>query len=388
MAWNEPGGGRNNNQDPWGGRNDQGPPDLDEVVKKLQERFGGIFGGKGGGGGGQGGGGGALIIIALILAIAVWAVSGFYRVEQAQQAVVLRFGEFHEIKTAGLRWNPAVMDTVYKVDVNKVFSLPMRATMLTEDQNIVDVDLNVQYRINDPKLYFLHVNNPELALAHSVESALRHVVGGSLMDKVITDGREEIAIEVEARLQEYLERYQSGLLVDKVNIEDAHPPKEVKAAFDDVIKAKEDEVRVQNEAQAYANGIIPEARGKAKRMLQEADAYKAEVVERAKGEAKRFEQLLAEYKKAPEVTRQRLYLETMESVYGNTTKVMVDVEGGNNMMYLPLDRLVNNAAASSASSVPETITIPTQKEATKQDSSLRGVDRLRQMRDSRRWEGR
>lgn len=384
MAWNEPGGGRNNNQDPWGGRNDQGPPDLDEVVKKLQERFGGIFGGGKGGGSGQGSN--AILVIALVLALFVWALSGFYRVEQAQQAVVLRFGEFHEIKTAGLRWNPAIMDTVFKVDVTKVHSVPMRATMLTEDQNIVDVDLNVQYRINDPKLYFLHVNNPELALSHSIESALRHVVGGNIMDKVITEGREAIAIEVEARLQDYLERYQSGLIVAKVNIEDAHPPKEVKAAFDDVIKAKEDEVRLQNEAQAYANGIIPEARGKAKRMLQEADAYKAEVVERAKGEAKRFEQLLTEYQKAPEVTRQRLYLETMESVYGNTTKVMVDVEGGNNMMYLPLDRLVNNAQSVQ---IPETISVPQIKsEAPKKDAPLRGVDRLRQMRDSRRWEGR
>ncbi|PIE41070.1 MAG: FtsH protease activity modulator HflK [Gammaproteobacteria bacterium] len=386
MAWNEPGGGRNNNQDPWGGRNDQGPPDIDEVVKKLQERFGGFFNGKKGGN--QGGGGTFLLVGVLVLVALLWFISGWYRVEQAEQAVVLRFGEFHEIKTAGLRWNPALVDTIYKVDVNKVFSLPMRATMLTEDQNIVDVDLNVQYRVNDPKLYFLHVNNPELALAHSIESALRHVVGGSVMDKVITEGREAIAIEVEARLQDYLERYQSGLIVTKVNIEDAHPPKEVKAAFDDVLRAQEDEVRLQNEAQAYANGIIPEARGKAKRMLQEADAYKTEVVERAKGEAKRFEQLLSEYKKAPEVTRQRLYLETMESVYGNTTKVMVDVEGGNNIMYLPLDRLVQNASAQQLTDIAKTITMPVKKEPSKQEKNLKGVDRLRQMRDSRRWEGR
>ena len=385
MAWNEPGGGRNNNQDPWGGRNDQGPPELDEVVKKLQERFGGMFGGKGGGSGQ--GGGGAVVYLAIVIAVIIWVFSSFYRVEQAEQAVVLRFGEFHEIKTAGLRWNPAIIDQVFKVDVTKVSSMPMRATMLTEDQNIVDVDLNVQYRINDAKRYFLHVNNPELALSHSVESALRHVVGGSVMDKVITEGREAIAIEVEERLQEYLERYQTGLIVAKVNIEDAHPPKEVKAAFDDVIKAKEDEERLQNEAQAYSNGIIPEARGKAQRMVQEADAYKAEVVERAKGEANRFEKLLTEYQKAPEVTRQRLYLQTMESVYGNTTKVMVDVESGNNLLYLPLDRMMSGS--NSNKTVPETITIPQSTEAPAQEqTSLRGVDRLRQMRDNRRWEGR
>ncbi len=384
MAWNEPGGGRNNNQDPWGGKNDQGPPDLDEVVRKLQERFGGIFGGKGGGG--QGGGGSAMIVVAIVIAVIVWAVAGFYRVEQAEQAVVLRFGEYHEIKTAGLRWNPALIDQVFKIDVTKVYSKPMRATMLTEDQNIVDVDLNVQYRINDAKAYFLHVTNPELALSHSIESALRHVVGGSRMDKVITEGREAIAIEVEERLQEYLERYRTGLIVAKVNIEDAHPPKEVKAAFDDVIKAKEDEERLQNEAQAYANGIIPEARGKARRMSQEADAYKSEVVEKAKGEAARFEQLLAEYQRAPEVTRQRLYLQTMESVYGSTTKVMLDADGGNNLLYLPLDKMFENRNMSSGAAM-ESISIPAKQESSSQDANLRGVDRLRQMRDNRRWEG-
>lgn len=386
MAWNEPGGGRNNNQDPWGGKNDQGPPDLDEVVKKLQERFGGIFGG--GRGGGSQGGGGAVIVVAIAIAVIVWGIAGFYRVEQAEQAVVLRFGEYHEIKTAGLRWNPAIVDQIFKVDVTRVSSLPMRATMLTEDQNIVDVDLNVQYRVNDAKRYFLFVNNPELALSHSIESALRHVVGGSRMDKVITEGREAIAIEVEERLQEYLERYQTGLIVAKVNIEDAHPPKEVKAAFDDVIKAKEDEERLQNEAQAYANGIIPEARGKARRMSQEADAYKSEVVEKAKGEASRFEALLAEYQKAPEVTRQRLYLQTMESVYGSTTKVLLDADGSNNLLYLPLDKIIGNRS-SQTNSVPETISIPTTQESAQQEEAkLRGVDRLRQMRDSRRWEGR
>ena len=384
MAWNEPGGGRNNNQDPWGGKNDQGPPDLDEVVKKLQERFGGIFGGKGGGG--SQGGGGFVVAIAIVVAVAVYVVAGFYRVEQAEQAVVLRFGEFHEIKTAGLRWNFPLVDSTLKIDVTQVYSKPMRATMLTEDQNIVDVDLNVQYRVNDAKSYFLNVTNPDMALSHSIESALRHVVGGSRMDKVITEGREAIAIEVEQRLQEYLERYRTGLIVAKVNIEDAHPPKEVKAAFDDVIKAKEDEERLQNEAQAYANGIIPEARGKARRMFQEADAYKSEVVEKAKGEAARFEQLLAEYQKAPEVTRQRLYLQTMESVYGNTTKIMLDAEGGNNLLYLPLDKLMSNSRSSQDVPV-QPMSAPSSQPQSSQDANLRGVDRLRQMRDNRRWEG-
>ena len=387
MAWNEPGGGNKNNQDPWRGKNDQGPPDLDEVLKKLQERFGGLLGG-GGNSGKNGGGGFGLIVLVAVVASIIWGVAGFYRVEQAENAVVLRFGEFNETVGAGLHWNPPLIDTVRKVDVIQINSFNMEATMLTEDQNLVSIGLVVQYKVNNPTDFFLESNSPQTALRHSTESALRHVVGGTKMDSVITEGREIMAVDVQRRLQEYLNRYRSGLLVTKVNIEDAHPPNEVKAAFDDVIKAKEDEERVQNEAQTYANGILPEAGGQAKRMKEEALAYKAEVVSRATGEATRFEKLLIEYSKAPEVTRRRLYLETMEQVYANTSKVVVDVKGGNNMMYLPLDKMMAGGAIAGQTARPTTAASP--QAVTKSDSSsdLRGMDRLRQVRENKRWEAR
>ncbi|OUR89618.1 HflK protein [Gammaproteobacteria bacterium 42_54_T18] len=386
MAWNEPGGG-NNNQDPWRGKNDQGPPDLDEVLKKLQERFGGLLGG-GGNGDKSGGGGFGLIVLVAVVASIIWGVAGFYRVEQAENAVVLRFGEFNETVGAGLHWNPPLIDTVRKIDVIQINSFNMDATMLTEDQNLVSIGLVVQYKVNNPTDFFLESNSPQEALRHSTESALRHVVGGTKMDSVITEGRKIMAVDVQRRLQDYLNRYKSGLLVTKVNIEDAHPPNEVKAAFDDVIKAKEDEERVQNEAETYANGIIPEARGQAKRMKEEALAYKAEVVSRATGEATRFEKLLTEYSKAPEVTRRRLYLETMEQVYANTSKVIVDVEGGNNMMYLPLDKMMAGGAVAAQSTRQPAVT--SQPSAVKPGSSsdLRGIDRLRQVRENKRWEAR
>ena len=383
MAWNEPGGGRNN-QDPWRGRDGRGGPnDLDDVLKKLQDRFGGMFGGSGDDNGSLG-----LIGLILGLLAIVWGSAGFYRVEQAEQAVVLRFGKFHDVITAGLHWNPWGIDSVMKVDTNQLNSMPVRATMLTEDQNIVDIDLQVQYRVNDPQAFFLNSGDPIGALRNSVESALRHVVGGSEMDRVLTDGREAIAVEVDKRLQEYLDRYQTGLVVSKINVEDAHPPKDVKDAFDDVIKAKEDEERVKNEAQAYANQVVPESRGKAQRMIEEANAYKAEVVERSTGEAARFEQLYAQYKKAPEVTRRRLYIETMEQVMGSSTKVMLDTEGTGNMLYLPLDKMLQGAAPLMA---PQPADISssqqTRTDTAKPADSVRGLDRIRQSRDSR-WEGR
>ena len=269
MAWNEPGGGGGNNQDPWRGKNDQGPPDLDEVLKKLQDRFGGLLGGgknkKGGGGSGAG-----LLAFVLVVIAAIYSVSGFYRVEQAENAIVLRFGEYVMTNGAGLHWNPPLIDEVRKVDVIQINSFRMSASMLTKDQNLVSIGLVVQYKVQEPVQFFLDSNNPLDALQHSTESALRHVVGSTNMDSVITEGRGVMAIDIQQRLQDYLNRYKTGLSITKVNIEDAHPPDEVKEAFDDVIKAKEDEERVQNEAETYSNGIIPEARGQAKRMKEEA----------------------------------------------------------------------------------------------------------------------
>jgi membrane protease subunit HflK len=381
MAWNEPGGGRN--QDPWRGRDGRGQSDLDDVIKKLQDRFGGMMGG----GNNSDNGSFGLLLLVLGVVVAVWLVAGLYRVEQAEEAVVLRFGKYHDTVSAGLHWNPWGVDEVKTVDVNQRETMPVRATMLTEDQNIVDIDLQVQYVVTDSKAYFLASSAPIDTLRNSVESALRHVVGGSEMDRVLTDGREAIAVEVHQRLQEYLDRYQTGLSVDKLNIEDAHPPKDVKASFDDVIKAKEDEERVKNEAEAYANQIVPEARGEAQRMIEEANAYKAEVVERAKGQANRFDRLYIEYKLAPDVTRRRMYIETMENVLGNTSKVLVDVEGGNNMMYLPIDKVLENRGSERAPAVDSSSVQQSNTTTQKASDAVRGLERIRQARETR-WEGR
>lgn len=381
MAWNEPGGGRN--QDPWRGRDGRGQQDLDDVIKKLQDRFGGMLGG----GSGNDSGGYGLLMLILGVILAVWLVAGLYRVEQAEEALVLRFGKYHETVSAGLHWNPWGIDSVMKVDVNQRETMPVRATMLTEDQNIVDIDLQVQYVVTDSRNYFLESSNPIDTMRNSVESALRHVVGGSEMDRVLTDGREAIAVEVHQRLQEYLNAYKTGLTVDKLNIEDAHPPKDVKAAFDDVIKAREDEERVKNEAEAYANQIVPEARGEAQRMIEEANAYKAEVVERAKGQANRFDRLYTEYRLAPEVTRRRMYIETMESVLGSTSKVLVDVEGGNNLMYLPLDKLMQQRPSSDPIVIEANTSQQSNTTTQKTSDAVRGLERIRQARESR-WETR
>jgi membrane protease subunit HflK len=356
MSWNEPGGGNNKGpKDPWGG-GDQGPPDLDEALKKLQEKLGGLFGGgKSSSGGSSGGGGraipGALLGVIAMGALVVWALMGFYQVDQQERAVVLRFGKYLETVQPGLQWNPPLIDEVIKVNTTKVRSSTLREIMLTQDENIVEVKLSVQYVINDPDKFVLKVREPERSLQHASQSALRHVVGGTSMDMVLTEGRAQIALDVRERLQEYLDMYDTGILVSKVNVDESKPPSQVQAAFDDVIKAREDEERVKNEAQAYANAVVPEARGAAQRQIEEANAYKEQVIANADGEADRFLKLLTEYRKSPEVTRERLYLDAVQAVYSNTSKVMVDVEGGNNMMYLPLDKLAEQSQSRSSNNI-------------------------------------
>ena len=340
MAWNEPGGG-NNSRDPWGGGN-QGPPDLDEALKNLQKKFGGLFGGSGGGGGSTT----SFFIVALLVGAAVWGFMGLYQLDEQERAVILRFGEYHDTARPGLHWNPPLIDEVLPVNITKVRAASFREIMLTQDENIVEVRLSVQYVIDDVKNFVLTVRDPESSLSHAAQSALRHVVGGMTMDLVLTEGRAQIAGEVQARLQDYLTRYGTGIRLSTVNVDDSKPPTQVQAAFDDVIKAREDEERVKNEAQSYANGIVPEARGGAQRQIEEASAYREEVIANAVGEADRFGALLQEYEKAPEVTRQRLYLDAIQNVLANTSKVMVDMEGGNNMMYLPLDKLGTNSGPS------------------------------------------
>ena len=346
MSWNG-----NDNKDPWG--RDDAPPEIDEVIKKAKETINSIFGGGNSSEGGSSQGFSmknfTWIFVVLILG---YVTFGIYQVEEAERAVVLRLGKFQEIKGPGLRWNPPIVDDVTVVDVVRVRPHRHDALMLTKDENIVDVTVSVQYQIADPKKYVLDIRDADSSLAQATESALRHVVGGSIMDDALTTGRELIAQEVRTRLQSYLNRYNTGLEVLIVNIEDSSPPNQVQEAFDDGIKAREDEVRARNEAETYDNGLVPEARGEAQRMLQDAEAYKEQVISEAEGDAARFNLLLAEYQKAPDVTRNRLYLDSIQGVMSNSTKVMIDVEGGNNILYLPLDKIAQSARGVEELNIP------------------------------------
>ena len=343
MAWNEPGG---NGNDPWKRRGDQGPPDLDEALREFQNKVTGMFGGGKSSGSGRSPFKWSTVGIAAVVLAVAYGAWGIYQIDQQERGVVFRFGHaLTETKLPGLHWNPPLIDVVTPVNITRVNSHSHQALMLTEDENIVDVSLTVQFVVGDPRAFLVNVRNPGTSLDHATESALRHVVGSSTMDSVITEGREAVAIEVQDRLQSYLNRYGTGITVSKVNIDRSGPPQQVQEAFDDVQKAKEDEVRAVNEANAYAEGVVPGARGEAQKAIEEANAYREQVIAEATGEARRFNQLLAQYQLAPEVTRDRLYINSIESVLQNSSKVMVDVEGGNNMMVLPLDSIASRAAA-------------------------------------------
>ncbi|MDX1604556.1 MAG: FtsH protease activity modulator HflK [Candidatus Competibacterales bacterium] len=374
MAWNEPGG---NNRDPWGGGGgrDQGPPDLDEVVKKLSNKFGGLFGGRRGGGGGGSGGprlpsfrtGGILLIVAAVAAL--WLASGIYIVDEGKRGVELRFGRYQDTTLPGLSYHlPYPIETVEIVDVAQIRAeeigyrstaagggrqptlrtVPREALMLTQDENIVNVQLSVQYQVSNPRDYLFNVFDPDQTLRQVVESTLREVVGRNTMDFVLTEGRSDVVAEVDRLSQEILIEYGTGLEITNVNLRDAQPPEPVQPAFADAIKAREDEQRLINEAEAYRNEILPVARGNAARRREEAQAYKEEIIAQAEGEARRFEQLQSEYNKAPNVTRERLYIETMESVLNSTSKVLLDAEGSNNLLYLPLDRLIDRRSGAAS----------------------------------------
>jgi membrane protease subunit HflK len=341
MAWNEPGNNGDKN-DPWKnrGNKEQGPPDLDKVFQDLGNRIGGIFGGKPkpAGSGGSGGKFGVGIIAAIL--VVVWFLSGLYTIKEAERSVVLRFGQFHGLEEPGLSWKPTFIDTVEIIDIKAIRSQPSAGFMLTKDENVVRVEFEVQYRIIDPRAYRFSVTNADDSLSQATDSALRYVVGHSVMDDILTSGRETVRQSTWDTLNSIVAPYNLGLEVVDVNFKDARPPEEVKDAFDDAIAAQEDEERFIKEAEAYAREIEPRARGQVKRMEQEANAYEQRVTLEAQGKVARFEKLLPEYQMAPEVTRQRLYLETMEKVYSNTSKVLIDVEGSGNMMYLPLDKIM------------------------------------------------
>lgn len=353
MAWNEPGGGNQGDKDPWGKRDGQGPPDLDEAFRKLQNNLAGMFRGKGSGS--AGGSGGAslpgislgVLGLGVVVLILFYLGLGVYTVDQQERGVVLRFGKaLDAIILPGLHWNPPLIDHVLIENVTRVRSRPLDSEMLTEDENIVKVKMTVQYVISDVKAYKLQVKDPDESLYQAMESAIRHVVGSTEMHQVLTEGRAALAREVQERIQTYMDAYGTGIRVNEVNIDETAPPDAVRAAFDDVIKAREDEVRARNEADAFANQVIPEARGEAQRYLEEAEGYKRRVIAQADGEADRFNKLYKEYKAAPEVTRERMYIDTMESVMSNSTKILIDIEGGNNLFYLPLDRLMQQSLGS------------------------------------------
>lgn len=387
MAWNEP-GGNSNNQDPWGGRrgggggDKKGPPDLDEAFRKLQDSLNGMFGGgkKRSGGGdrniGKGGGLGLLGIGLAVLA-AIWLYSAVYVVDEQEQAVVLRFGKYYETVGPGLNIYFPPIDRKYLENVTRERAYSKQGQMLTEDENIVEVPLTVQYKITNLQDFVLNVDQPEVSLQHATESALRHVVGSTSMDQVLTEGREQMAVDIRERLQRFLDTYRTGITVTQVNVQSAAAPREVQEAFDDVIRAREDEQRARNQAESYANGVVPEARGQAQRIIEDANGYRDEVIARAKGEADRFTKLVAEYRKAPDVTRQRLYLETMQEVYSNSSKVLVATKDGqNNLLYLPLDKMVEGSrnTAAPVSSVP----------ASANDAAARAAQEMQQQQQSLR----
>ena len=334
----------NQNKDPWGGKNDA--PDFDDLVKKFSAILGGKKQSSNGSGGGNTGGGfkmptSRLFMYALFGFLIVYASQCIYQLDASERAVILRLGKFYEEQGEGLNFRLAGIDDRYIENVTLTRRYTQTNSMLTKDENIVDVTVSAQYRIANLKDFVLNVKDPETSLRQGIESALRHVVGDNTLEQTLTVGRENIAQEVQVRLQQILDAYATGLIVQQVNIEKTDPPAPVKDAFDDVVAAREDKERLQNEAERYALSIVPEARGQAQARIREAEGYKLEVVANAEGEVGRFIQLLEEYQKAPKVTRDRMYIDAIQNVLSSTTKVMIDIDSGNNLMLLPLDKMMD-----------------------------------------------
>ena len=338
MAWNEDGNGK----DPWRGDGNQ-PNDLDQIVREWQKKFGRIFGGAGGG---SGGGGGTGAVVLTVVLVAAWLLTGFYRVDEAERGVVQRFGAFTETTLPGLRWHfPYPVETVDLVNTTAISNYAYRTEMLTADEQYVFIDMVVQYRRSDPVKYSFEVVDPEMTLQDVTESALREVVGTTTLEQLVTARRDEIASRTQQVLQNTMDMYGNGtgITVTSISLETVNYPQAVQAAVDDAQKARNDSERFILEADEYANDIIPKARGEAARVLEDAQAYRDRKIADADGEAARFESLLAEYQKAPRVTRDRLYIEAVEEVYGNSAKVLMDTEGSGNLLYLPLDQIMKRS---------------------------------------------
>lgn len=400
------------NQD--GKRPADGPPDLDQLWRDFNVRLNRLLSGKKGSGGGDSGGGfkpdlrgasfGAAILA--LVALFLWLVSGFFIVQEGQTGVVLRFGKFNHMTPAGFNWRwPSPIESHEIVNVSSVRTVevgyrgsaknkqPQESLMLTDDENIIDIQFAVQYKLKDAVEWLFNNRDQEEVIKQVAESAIREIVGRSKMDAVLYEGREKVAHDVSKSMQEILDRYKAGVQITNVTMQGVQPPEQVQTAFDDAVKAGQDRERQKNEGQAYANDVIPKARGAASRLMQEADGYKARVVADAQGDASRFKQVLTEYQKAPAVTRDRMYLETMQQIFSNTSKVMVDSKAGNSLLYLPLDKLIAQTGASdpagkAAAAAPTTPAIPTPDPMQSSEAQHQRDIRSRDSRDGRDREGR
>ena len=381
--------------DPQWGKNkgDSGPPDLDDVLRSVNKKINNIFGQRKNAGGDenphdkgpkQQGGGNIALILGLLLV--VWLASGFYIVDEGHRGVVLRFGQYVDTTTAGLRWHlPYPVEKVEVVNISQVRTVEIgyrnnvrskvlrESLMLTDDENIIDIQFAVQFILNDPENFLFTNRNPDEAVLQAAETAIRQVIGKSKMDYVLYEGREQVAARATQLMQKILDRYQIGILISKVTMQNAQPPEQVQAAFDDAVKAGQDRERQKNEGQAYANDVIPRAVGNAARLIQESEGYKQRVIVSAEGDAKRFEQILVEYSKAPQVTRERLYLDMMQQVLSNASKIMVDQKNGNNLLYLPLDRLLQTTGSIPVSPVA----VQQSAQESTPDSSMRARESFR-----------
>jgi membrane protease subunit HflK len=397
MSLNDPNWGRGGSRGP---RGNQGPPDLDELWRSFNRRLNELFGGRGGGNGsglppsppsGRMLGGGAGVLILLV--VAVWLASGFYVVDAASRAVVLTFGRYTEETGPGLRWRmPYPIQSQEIVNLSQVRTLEVgyrnnvktkvlkESLMLTDDENIVDLQFAVQYVVTDARAWLFNNRRPEEVAMQTAEAAMREVIGKSRMDAILYEGQDNIANQAQVLMQQILNNYKTGIELSRVTIQNAQPPEQVQAAFDDAVKAGQDRERQKNEGQAYANDVIPKARGAASRLQAEAEGYRARVVANAEGEASRFQQVLAEYSKAPAVTRERMYLDTLQQVLSSTSKILLDYKGGGNLLYLPLDKLLQQSgaaslpdASASTRSMPDSSSTP--EPATRSRDSLRSRDR-------------
>jgi len=387
MPWNEPGrgsGGGGGDRDPWKGGNGQQPPDLDEVFSNVQRRLKKIMGGGGDSGGSKKGSGqgpstaGILLLIGLLVVIWI-AWNSIHIIDESERGVVLRFGEYSRTMAPGFNLSlPMPIEEVIKVNVSRVSSLESQSRMLTGDENLIDLAYAIQYRIFEPEQFLFNVQDPIDALSQAADSAIREIVGTNNMDFILEIGRGQIAQSSQELLEEILDRYQPGIEITSFNLQEVLPPAQVRQAFDDVVRAREDQIRFANEAQAYANQEVPEARGRAARLIQEAEAYREAVVAQASGEADRFVAILDQYTLAPEVTRERLYLETLETVFGRSSKILMDVDGSNNMFYLPLDRL--GGSGSTAAPPPPPLMTPSEQQRGRASS---GDTRVRTGREGR-----